>query len=143
MSVLSVSGLAGFSFSKEALLTKKIEIIIKEEKLHDIKEALRGIGIIGMNVSEVRGHGRQGGVVLSGRTGTYQIDLLPRVQINIVLSDHNVEKTIATIQKAAHTGNQGDGMIFVYPVEDVIRISTGERGHEALMYDGDIDSMKK
>ncbi|MFZ4828757.1 MAG: P-II family nitrogen regulator [Phototrophicaceae bacterium] len=123
-------------------MTKKIEVIIKEEKLHDIKEALRGIGIIGMNVSEVRGHGRQGGVVLSGRTGTYQIDLLPRVQINIILSDHNVEKTIATIQKAAHTGNQGDGMIFVYPVEDVIRISTGERGHDALMYDGDIDSKK-
>jgi nitrogen regulatory protein P-II 1 len=65
---------------------------------------------------------------------------LPKVQINIILSDHNVEKTIDTIRQAAHTGNQGDGIIFVYPVEEVIRIRTGERGREALMYEGDIDA---
>ncbi len=123
-------------------MTKKIEAIIREERLHDVKDALRRIGIVGMNVVEVRGHGRQGGITLAGRTGTYQIDLLPRVQINIVLSDHNVEKTIKTIQDAAHTGGLGDGMIFVYPVEDVIRISTGERGHAALMYEGDIDTRR-
>jgi nitrogen regulatory protein P-II 1 len=122
-------------------MTKKIEAILREERLNDVKDALRRIGIVGMNVTEVRGHGRQGGIVLAGRTGTYQVDLLPRVQINIVLSDHNVEKTIATIQQAAHTGKMGDGIIFVYPVEDVIRISTGERGHEALMYPGDIDTI--
>ncbi len=122
-------------------MTKKIEAILREERLNDVKEALRKIGIVGMNVTEVRGHGRQGGIVLAGRTGSYQVDLLPRVQINIVLSDHNVEKTIATIQQAAHTGNIGDGIIFVYPVEDVIRISTGERGHDALMYEGDIDTI--
>jgi nitrogen regulatory protein P-II 1 len=121
-------------------MTKKIEAIIREEKLNDVKEALRRIGIIGMNVIEVKGHGRQGGIVLTGRTGTYQVDLLPKVQINIVLSDHNVEKTIKTIQEAARTGSTGDGIIFVYPVEDVIRISSGERGHDALMYPGDIDS---
>jgi nitrogen regulatory protein P-II 1 len=92
-----------------------------------------------MNVVEVRGHGRQGGVTLVGRTGTYQVDLLPRLQLNIVLSDHNVDKTIDTICKAAGTGNIGDGLIFVYPVEEVIRIRTGERGHEALMYPDDID----
>jgi nitrogen regulatory protein P-II 1 len=121
-------------------MTKKIEAIIREERLNDVKEALRKIGIVGMNVTEVRGHGRQGGIVLAGRTGTYQIDLLPRVQINIVLSDHNVEKTVKTIQDSARTGNAGDGIIFVYPVEDVIRISSGEHGHDALMYEGDIDT---
>jgi nitrogen regulatory protein P-II 1 len=120
-------------------MTKKIEAYIREEKLDDIKNALKEIGIVGMNVVEVRGHGRQGGVTLVGRTGTYQVDLLPRLQLNIVLSDHNVDKTIDTICKAAGTGNIGDGLIFVYPVEEVIRIRTGERGHEALMYPDDID----
>jgi nitrogen regulatory protein P-II 1 len=122
-------------------MTKKIEAIVREEKLNDVKDALRKIGIVGMNVIEVRGHGRQGGIVLEGRVGTYQIDMLPRVQFNIVLSDHNVEKTITTICEAAKSGNMGDGIIFVYPVEDVIRIRTGERGHDALMYPGDIDTL--
>ena len=121
-------------------MTRKIEAIIREEKLHDVKEALNNIGIVGMNVSEVRGHGRQGGIVLAGRTGSYKVDLLPRVQINIVLSDHNVEKTIQTICNAARTGTVGDGLIFVYPVEEVVRIRTGERGHDALTYEGDIDA---
>jgi nitrogen regulatory protein P-II 1 len=124
-------------------MTKKIEAIFREEKLHVVKEALYKIGIIGMNVMEVRGHGRQGGVELSGRTGTYRVDLLPRVQLNIILSDHNVEKTIETIQQAAQTGNIGDGLIFVYPVEEVIRVRTGERGHEALTYAGDIDMLQE
>jgi nitrogen regulatory protein P-II 1 len=88
---------------------------------------------------EIRGHGRQGGIELAGRIGTYKVDLLPRVQLNIILSDHNVEKTIETIKEAAKTGNIGDGIIFVYPVEQVIRIRTGERGHDALTYEGDID----
>jgi nitrogen regulatory protein P-II 1 len=121
-------------------MTKKIEAIIREEKLSDIKDALREIGIVGMNVSEVRGHGRQGGITLAGRTGTYQVDMLPKIQINIVLSDHNVERTIETICQAAQTGQPGDGIIFVYPVDEVVRIRTGERGHEALMYEGDIDA---
>src|SRR5688572_26912198 len=120
-------------------MTKKIEVIFREEKLNDVKEALYGIGIVGMNVSEVRGHGRQGGITLTGRTGTYRVDFLPRIQLNIILSDHNVEKTIDTIQQAAKTGNIGDGLIFVYPVDEVIRIRTGERGHDALTYQGDID----
>jgi nitrogen regulatory protein P-II 1 len=119
---------------------KKIEAIIREEKLNDVKEALRKIGIVGMNVVEVRGHGRQGGIVLAGRTGTYQVDMLPRVQFNIVLSDHNVEKTVATICQAAQSGREGDGMIFVYPVEEVVRIRTGERGRAALAYPDDIDT---
>jgi nitrogen regulatory protein P-II 1 len=124
-------------------MTKKIEAIFREEKLTDVKEALYKIGIVGMNVTEVRGHGRQGGIVLAGRTGAYKVDLLPRVQLNIVLSDHNVEKTIDTIRQAAQTGNIGDGLIFVYPVDEVVRIRTGERGHDALMYEGDIDTREE
>jgi nitrogen regulatory protein P-II 1 len=121
-------------------MTKKIEAIIREDQFNDVKEALRKIGIVGMNVTEVRGHGRQGGIKLNGRSGTYQIDLLPRLQVNIVLSDHNVDKTVDTIINAARSGNIGDGLIFIYPVEEVIRIRTGERGHEALMYENDIDT---
>ena len=115
-------------------------LIFREEKLEDVKSALHDIGIVGMNVSEIQGHGRQGGITLTGRTGTYQVDMLPKYQLNIVLSEHNVEKTIATIRESAGTGEPGDGIIFVYPVDDIIRIRTGERGKEALHYEGDIDS---
>ena len=124
-------------------MTKKIEAIFREEKLTAVKEALYEIGIVGMNVMEVRGHGRQGGIELAGRIGTYKVDLLPHVQLNIVLSDHNVEKTVDTIRQAAQTGNIGDGIIFVYPVEEVIRIRTGERGHDALIYEGDFDMRRE
>ena len=121
-------------------MTKKIEAIIREEKLEDVKSALHEIGIVGMNVFEIQGHGRQGGITLTGRTGTYRVDMLPKYQLNIVLSDHNVENTIATIRASAGTGEPGDGIIFIYPVDDIVRIRTGERGTEALHYEGDIDS---
>jgi len=124
-------------------MPKKIEAIFREEKLQIVKEALYEIGIIGMNVSEVRGHGRQGGIELAGRSGSYKVDFLPRIQLNIVLSDHNLEKAIETISQAAKTGSIGDGLIFVYPVDEVIRIRTGERGRDALMYEGDIDERQK
>lgn len=123
-------------------MAKKIEAIIRPEKLDDVKTALREIGIVGMNVMEVHGHGRQGGIELLGRTGPYQVDMLPRVQLNIVLSDHNVDKTVEAISTATRTGATGDGVIFIYPVDDVIRIRTGDRGQDALMYEGDIDSQK-
>jgi nitrogen regulatory protein P-II 1 len=122
-------------------MTKKIEAIIREEALQDVKEALREIGIVGMNVVEVHGHGRQGGIELSWRGTSYQMDLLPKMLVSIVLSDHNVERTIDTIIKATRTGKEGDGIIFVYPVDDVIRIRTGERGRDALQYKGDIDEI--
>ena len=121
-------------------MTKKIEAIIRPEKLNDVKSALHKVGIVGMNVSEVKGHGRQGGVTLSGRSGPYQIDMLPKTQLNIVVSDHNVEQVIEIISGAARTGDSGDGIIFIYPVDDVVRIRTGERGKDALTYKGDIDS---
>ena len=123
-------------------MTKKIEALIREEKLDEVKKALKEIGIVGMNVFEVRGHGRQGGITLTGRSGSYQVDMLPRLQLNIILSDHNVDRTIATICKAVGTGNIGDGLIFVYPVEEVIRVRTGERGHQAIMYPDDIDTQQ-
>lgn len=124
-------------------MTKKIEAIIREEKLNEVKEALRKIGIVGMNVAEVRGHGRQGGIELVGRQGTYHVDFMPRIQINIVLSDHNVEPTVQAISEAARSGHIGDGLIFIYPVEEVIRIRTGERGQDALQYPGDIDERRQ
>jgi nitrogen regulatory protein P-II 1 len=123
-------------------MLKKIEAIIREDKLNDVKEALREIGIVGLNVFEIRGHGRQGGITLVGRSGSYQVDMLPKIQVNIILSEHNLEETIETILNAASTGETGDGLIFVYPVETAIRIRTRERGHEAVMYPGDIDERK-
>jgi nitrogen regulatory protein P-II 1 len=123
-------------------MTKKIEAIVRKERVNEVKEALRKIGIIGFNVIEISGHGRSGEISIEGSAGVYQVDLLlaPRIQFNIVLSDHNVEKAIQTIMEAVPPGNKGDGLLFVYPVEEVIRLSTGERGHEALMYKDDIDT---
>ena len=118
---------------------KKLEVFIREEALDSVKEALQAIGIVGMNVHDVHGHGRQRGIELSYRGTSYEVDLLPKMQLNIVLSDHNVDKAVETIIQAARTGKEGDGVIFVYPVEDMIRIRTGERGREALMYPDDID----
>lgn len=122
-------------------MTKKIEAIIREEALQDVKDALRAIGIVGMNVREVHGHGREGGIELSWRGTSYQMDLLPKIMVTIVLSDHNVQRTIDTIIQAARTGKEGDGIIFVYPVDDIIRIRTDERGAVALQYPEDIDQM--
>ena len=118
-------------------MTMKIEAIIREEKLGDVKDALRKIGIKGMNVYEIQGHGREGGITLIGRAGSYQIDMLPRMQINIILSDHNVEKTVNAITVAARTGELGDGKIFISNIEEVYRIRNGEKGPEALFIKGE------
>lgn len=123
-------------------MLKKIEAIIREDKVNDVKDALSEIGIVGLNIFEIRGHGRQGGIKLAGRSGTYQVDMLPKIQVNIVMSERNLEETIAAICKAAYTGEPGDGLIFVYPVEEVIRIRTGERSQDAVMYPGDIDEKR-
>jgi nitrogen regulatory protein P-II 1 len=123
-------------------MLKKVEAIIREDKLNEVKEALKELGIVGLNVFEIRGHGRQGGISLVGRSGSYQVDLLPKIQVNIVLSEQNLEEVIDAILRSAYTGEAGDGLIFVYPVEEVIRIRTRERGHDAVMYPGDIDEKK-
>lgn len=124
-------------------MLKKIEAIIREDKINDVKDALSEIGIVGLNMFEIRGHGRQGGIRLLGRAGAYQVDLLPKIQVNIVLSEHNLEETVETILRSAYTGEPGDGLIFIYPVEEVIRIRTRERDREAMMYPGDIDERKR
>lgn len=121
---------------------KKIEAYIRPEKFDDVKKALSDIGIVGLSVANVQGRGRGAGLVVHGRTGDYIIDLTPRTLITIVLSDHNVEPTVSAIKKAAYSGEKGDGVIFISPVEEVIRISSGERGSEALQYQGDIDTKK-
>jgi nitrogen regulatory protein PII len=95
-----------------------------------------------MTITQVKGRGRGAGIQLQWRTGVYTVDLLPRVLLTIVLSDDNVDATVDAIKKAAHTGDKGDGVIFVSPIENVIRISTGEEGREAITYQGDIDTRK-
>jgi nitrogen regulatory protein P-II 1 len=124
-------------------MLKKIEAIIREDKVNDVREALKKIGIVGMNMIEIRGHGRQGGISLVGRAGTYQVDMLTKIQINIILSENNLENTIEAILNSAGTGQPGDGIIFIYPVDEVIRIRTRERGQDAMMYPNDIDERKK
>jgi nitrogen regulatory protein P-II 1 len=111
---------------------KKIEAIIREEKLEAVREALKKESYYGITVSEVSGHGRQGGLTLQWRTGDYHVDLLPKVKIEVVILDEDVSRVLRTITTAARTGNIGDGKIFVLPVEDAIRIRTGDFGNDAI-----------
>ena len=111
---------------------KKIEAIIKPFKLDDVKEALNGIGIKGMTLTEVKGYGRQKGHTEIYRGAEYVIDFLPKLKIEIIVSSEQAEQVIDTIVAAAKTGKIGDGKIFVLPVENVVRVRTGERGQEAI-----------
>ena len=112
---------------------KKIETIIRPERLEAVKEALAKIGVSGLTISHVTGRGVQRGVVHVGRGGeTYTVDLLPKVKLEIVVNDNELEKATTAILESARTGNIGDGKIFVSPVEEVIRVRTGERGEKAL-----------
>ena len=111
---------------------RKIEAVIKPFKLDEVKEALHGIGIQGMTVTEVRGFGRQKGHTELYRGAEYVVDFLPKIKIEIAVKDEMVDKVIDAIVKAANTGRIGDGKIFVSPLEEVIRIRTGERGAAAV-----------
>jgi len=111
---------------------KKIEAIIKPFKLDEVKDALHDIGLQGMTVIEAKGFGRQKGHTELYRGAEYVVDFLPKVKIELVLDDHLVEKAIDAIRQAAQTGRIGDGKIFVTPVENAIRIRTGETGSEAI-----------
>ncbi len=111
---------------------KKIEAIIKPFKLDEVREALSEIGVTGLTVTEVKGFGRQKGHTELYRGAEYVVDFLPKVKIEIVVADGIVEMAIDSIVKAAHTGKIGDGKIFVMPVEQVVRIRTGETGDAAL-----------
>ncbi len=111
---------------------KKIEAIIQPHKLEDVKEALTGIGIDGMTISEVRGHGRQKGHKEVYRGMEYQVDLLPKVKIEMVVSDERSAEVIQTVVASARTGKIGDGKVFVYDVAEAIRIRNDDRGDGAL-----------
>ncbi len=111
---------------------KKIEAIIKPFKLDEVKEALHGIGIQGLTVSEVKGFGRQKGHTELYRGAEYVVDFLPKIKLEVAVPDELVDKVIQAIVEAANTGRIGDGKIFVLPVEEVIRIRTGERGPDAV-----------
>lgn len=111
---------------------KQIIAIIKPFKLDDVREVLSNVGISGMTVTEVKGFGRQLGHTESYRGAEYAVDFLPKIKIGLVVTDEMVEEVIEAILKSAHTGKVGDGKIFVAPIEQVIRIRTGERDEDAV-----------
>jgi nitrogen regulatory protein P-II 1 len=111
---------------------KKIEAIIKPFKLEDVKEALAGVGVEGLTVTEVKGFGRQKGHTEIYRGSEYTVDFLPKLKLEIVLPDGSVEAAVNAILKTAKTGKIGDGKIFVLPIEEAVRIRTEERGDQAV-----------
>jgi nitrogen regulatory protein P-II 1 len=111
---------------------KKVEAVIKPFKLDEVKEALSSIGVQGITVSEVKGFGRQKGHTELYRGAEYVVDFLPKVKLEIIVKDDMVNQVVDAVMKAAKTGRIGDGKIFVLPVDEVVRIRTGERGPDAL-----------
>ncbi len=111
---------------------KKIEAIIKPFKLDDVKEALNEIGIQGMTITEVKGYGRQKGHKEIYRGAEYVVDFIPKVKIEIIVQADWAQKVVDTLLKAAYTGKVGDGKIFITPIEEVIRVRTGETGENAI-----------
>ncbi len=111
---------------------KKIEAIIREEKLEAVKKALEENSYFGMTVSEVSGRGRQGGITLQWRVGEYKVDFLPKIKVEVVVLDEDVPKILNAITRGARTGEIGDGKLFVLPVENAVRVRTGEEGENAI-----------
>ena len=111
---------------------KKVEAIIRPHLLDAVKNALREIDVKGMTVSEVQGYGRQIGHTETYRGAEYQIDFIPKLKIEVIIPDEIEDAVVQAISKSAHTGKFGDGKIFILPIDDVIRIRTGERGEAAL-----------
>jgi nitrogen regulatory protein P-II 1 len=120
------------TFARYGLDMKKVEAIIKPFKLDEVKEALAEIGVHGMTVTEVKGFGRTGGKKEVYRGSAYVVDFVPKVKLEIIVADEAVRQVVATITEAARTGRIGDGKIFVTPVDEVIRIRTGETGEDAI-----------
>ncbi len=111
---------------------KKIEAVIRVEKLEDVRIALGEQGFAGMTVTEVKGRGSQGGITLEWRAGEYKVEFLPKIKIELVVDDFDSERAVKAIELGARTGKTGDGKIFVSSVDSVIRVRTGERGNKAL-----------
>ena len=112
--------------------SKKIEAIIREEKLDAVKAALESYGYLGMTVSEVSGRGQQGGLVLQWRVGEYKVEFLPKIKVEVVVLDDDVAKILNAITSVTRTGEIGDGKLFVIPVENAVRVRTGEEGDDAI-----------
>lgn len=111
---------------------KKIEAVIRIEKLEEVMDALEKLGYPGMMVTRIEGHGRQKGIVEQFRGREFKVELLPKIKLEIIAKGPDVEKIIDIISKIARTGEIGDGKIFIYPIEDVVRIRTGEKGEAAI-----------
>jgi nitrogen regulatory protein P-II 1 len=111
---------------------KKIEAIIREERLNAVKKALEEKSYFGMTVSEVSGRGKQKGIPLQWRVGEYRVDLLPKIKVELVVLDEDVNAALDAIIRNARTGETGDGKIFVLPVESVVRVRTGDRNENAI-----------
>jgi nitrogen regulatory protein P-II 1 len=118
---------------------KKVEAYIRHEKLTEVRSALVEVGVPAVDTVEVQGHGRQTGIRLAGRHSSYTVDTLPRIRLTVVVSTDDVTQVVETIRESAATGTQGDGAIYICPVENIIRVSTGEEGDDVLVYEGDID----
>ncbi|HVT93588.1 MAG TPA: P-II family nitrogen regulator [Bryobacteraceae bacterium] len=117
---------------KDSKPMKKIEAIIQPHKLDEVKEALHGIGVDGITIAEVRGHGRQKGHTETYRGNEYKVDLIPKVKLDMIVPDSRAKQIVEAITAAARSGKIGDGKIFVSPVEEAIRIRNGDQGEDAL-----------
>jgi len=111
---------------------KKIEAVIRPQKLNEVRESLKNLGYPGMSITRIEGHGKRKGKIEQFRGQEYKVELLPEVKIEIMAKDSDVIAITKAISKAAKTGNVGDGKIFISPIEDIIRIRTGEKGEDAL-----------
>lgn len=125
-------GMASTASVSEASEMKKVEAVIKPFKLDDVKDALHDVGVSGMTVTEVKGFGRQKGHTELYRGAEYVVDFLPKVKVEAVVEDDQVERVVEAIEAAARTGRIGDGKIFVIPIEQAVRIRTGDRGADAI-----------
>ena len=120
-------------------MLKKVEAYIRLEKLTEVRSALVEVGVPAVDTVEVQGHGRQTGIKLAGRHSSYTVDTLPRLRLTLVVNEDDVPQIVEKIIETAATGTQGDGAIYICPVENLVRISTGEEGDDVLVYEGDID----
>jgi len=111
---------------------KKVEAIIRVEKLEEVRVALEAAGVIGMTVTEVKGRGTQKGILLEWRAGEYRVEFLPKLKIEVVVEDSTVEKVVTALVEAAKTGKAGDGKIFISTVDEIIRVRTKEKGKAAI-----------
>ena len=130
--LILLCGNLGETIAEYIHVMKKVEAIIKPFKLDEVKESLSEIGVHGMTVTEVKGFGRTGGKKEVYRGSAYVVDFVPKVKLEIVVPDDTVHQVVSVITEAARTGRIGDGKIFVYPMDEVIRIRTGETGEDAI-----------